>query len=89
MSAASAVDFVGFLARSIVHHPDEVEVSERDDGGHRMIDLRVAQPDLAVVIGRGGRTAMALRTALDAFTWKHHQRARLHIVEDDRPPRDG
>jgi predicted RNA-binding protein YlqC (UPF0109 family) len=59
------------------------------EGGHRMIDLQVAQEDLSLVIGRGGRTAMALRTALDAYTWKHHERARLHILEDDRTPRGG
>lgn len=86
MSTPSATDFVLFIVRSIVAQPDEVRVVTQSDGGWTHLELHVAKDDLAIVIGRGGRTAQALRAAVDAFSWKHRERLRLHIVEDG-PPR--
>lgn len=86
MSAPSVSDLVLFLARSIVAQPDEVRVELKSEAGWAQVELHVAKDDLAIVIGRGGRTAQALRSVVDAYSWKHRERVRLHIAEDG-PPR--
>jgi hypothetical protein len=56
------------LVRGIVAHPDDVEVRERTLRRGRVLEVRVHPEDLGKVIGRGGRTAKALRTVVGALT---------------------
>jgi predicted RNA-binding protein YlqC (UPF0109 family) len=59
-------DLLEYLAREIVDEPDSVEVTETADDRGVLLTLRVAQDDMGKVIGRGGRTARALRTVVKA-----------------------
>ena len=56
-------ELLEYLARGLVEHPDEVRVNEvQEDDGAIVLELSVADDDYGNVIGRGGRTAAALRT---------------------------
>jgi predicted RNA-binding protein YlqC (UPF0109 family) len=55
------------LVRGIVDHPDDVQVSDRTNRRGRTLEVRVHPEDLGKVIGRGGRTAKALRTVIGAL----------------------
>ncbi len=55
------------LVKGIVEHPDEVLVRERTQRRGRVLEVRVHPEDLGKVIGRGGRTAKALRTVVGAL----------------------
>ncbi len=55
------------LVRGIVDHPDEVSVQDRTNRRGRTLEVRVHPEDLGKVIGRGGRTAKALRTVIGAL----------------------
>lgn len=59
-------ELLEYLAREIVDEPDAVEVTETTDERGALLTLRVAQDDMGKVIGRGGRTARALRTVVKA-----------------------
>jgi predicted RNA-binding protein YlqC (UPF0109 family) len=59
-------DLLEYLAREIVDDPDAVEVTDNSDDRGVLLTLRVAQDDMGKVIGRGGRTARALRTVVKA-----------------------
>ncbi|MCG5219064.1 RNA-binding protein [Streptosporangium sp. KLBMP 9127] len=56
------------LVRGIVEHPDEVQVRARRIRTGRVLEVRVHPDDLGKVIGRGGRTAKALRTVVNALS---------------------
>ncbi len=56
------------LVKGIVDHPEAVQVRERDLRRGRVLQVRVYPGDLGRVIGRGGRTASALRTVLGALS---------------------
>ena len=86
MGSPSAPDFVRFLVGSIVDQPESVELYLSKDGQHDLVEVRVASGDLSNVIGRGGKTAQALRAVLDAWTWKHRVRAHLRILEEEEQP---
>lgn len=76
-------DLLEYLARGLVEHPDEVQVSEvRDDDGTTVLELSVDEDDYGSVIGRGGRTASALRTVIKAAAVKEQRRVFLDIVDD-------
>ncbi|MCG5051681.1 MAG: KH domain-containing protein [Myxococcales bacterium] len=74
-------DLLSYLARSLVEHPDEVEITELEEPDALVFELRVAEADLGRVIGRQGRTAKALRTVLSAASAKMKRRVILDIIE--------
>ena len=55
------------LVKGIVEHPDEVRVRERDLRRGKVLEVRVHPDDLVQVLGRGGRTARALRPVVAAL----------------------
>lgn len=71
-----------FLARALVDEPDKVEVEAfEEDDGSLVLELSVADDDYGKVIGRGGRTAQALRTLVKAAAVKDNRRVLVDIVE--------
>ena len=69
------------LVRGIVEHPDEVQVDLRTQRRGRVLEVRVHPDDLGKVIGRGGRTARALRTVMTALGGRG---LRVDLVDVDR-----
>ena len=60
-------DALEHLVRGIVDHPDEVRVDLVTTRRGRTLEVRVHPDDLGKVIGRGGRTATALRTVVNGI----------------------
>ncbi len=74
-------ELLEYLARSLVEKPDEVRVNEVDDNGSTVLELSVADDDYGNVIGRGGRTAAALRTVVKAAAVKDKRRVFVDILD--------
>ena len=71
-----------YLARSLVDDPEAVEVeSFEEDDGTVVLELAVGEDDYGKVIGRGGRTANALRTVVKAAAVRENRRVLVDIVE--------
>ncbi len=74
-------DFVLWLARELVENKDAVKVDAIERDRSTVFELTVSQDDLGRVIGRGGRTAKAFRTVLDAAARREGLRAVLDILD--------
>lgn len=75
-------ELLEYLARGLVEHPDAVHVNEvREEDGAIVLELSVAQDDYGNVIGRGGRTAAALRTVVKTAAVRTRRRVFVDIVE--------
>ena len=75
-------ELLEYLARGLVEHPDQVRVNEvQEDDGVTVLELSVADEDYGNVIGRGGRTASALRTLIKATAAKDKRRVFVDIVD--------
>ncbi|HWF53744.1 MAG TPA: KH domain-containing protein [Solirubrobacteraceae bacterium] len=75
-------ELLEYLARGLVDQPDQVEISEvREDDGTVVLELSVAQDDYGSIIGRGGRTAQALRTVVKGAAVKDGCRVFVDIVD--------
>jgi len=71
-----------YLARQLVDEPDKVEVEQyEEDDGTLVLELSVGDDDYGKIIGRGGRTAQALRTLVKASAVKDNRRVLVDIVE--------
>jgi predicted RNA-binding protein YlqC (UPF0109 family) len=75
-------DLLEYLARGLVERPDEVRINEvQEDDGSIVLELSVADDDYGSVIGRGGRTAAALRTVVKSAAVKDRRRVFVDIVD--------
>ena len=69
-----------YIARSLVQHPDQVTVTEVDNGDELTLELRVAPEDMGKVIGKQGRIAKAIRSIVKAATPKDAKPVFVEIV---------
>jgi uncharacterized protein len=74
-------DLVLWLARELVENKDAVKVDAIERDRSTVLELTVDPDDVGRVIGRGGRTAKALRTVLDCAARKDGRRAVLDILD--------
>ena len=54
------------IAKAIVDHPDDVQILETEENGKVTLVLSVAESDMGMVIGKGGKIAKAIRTVMRA-----------------------
>ena len=76
-------EFVEFIVKSIVDHPDDVHTERVVDEMGTLISLHVTAEDMATIIGKEGRTAKALRTVLRVLGARHNERINLKIIEPE------
>ncbi len=84
----SSIDqqFMEYIVKSLVGHPDDVKVDRRIDEKGVLLELTVNPEDLGRVIGKRGSTAQSLRTLLRALGTKNDARYNLKIVVTGPPP---
>lgn len=89
------VEFLEYVVKSIVDHPDEVKVERTIDEMGVLITLAVHPEDMGQIIGRSGATAKSVRTLLRVIGARNNARVNLKILEPEgsqrgpRPPRSG
>ena len=70
------------LARGLVDEPDSVEVEQfEEEDGTIVLELSVAEDDYGKIIGKGGRTANAMRTVVKAAAVREERRVLVDIVD--------
>lgn len=74
-------DLLEYLAKSLVDHPEDVQVEETETNTTVVLELTVAKDDIGKVIGKQGRIARALRTIVKANAVKNGKRAIVEIVD--------
>jgi uncharacterized protein len=75
-------ELLEYLARQLVDEPGEVDVQQFDeDDGTVVLELAVGEDDYGKIIGKGGRTANALRTVMKAAAVKEGRRVLVDIVD--------
>lgn len=74
-------ELVEVIAKSLVEHPEEVVVTEKESGKSTVIELKVAQSDMGKVIGKQGRIAKGIRSVVKAAASKSDKKVIVDIVQ--------
>ena len=74
-------ELVAFIAKSLVDHTEQVEVSETYGQQSIIVELRVAPEDMGKVIGKQGRIAKAIRTVVRAVAIKENKKVIVEIID--------
>lgn len=75
--------FLEFLVKSIVDHPDDVKVDRKVDEMGVLLTLKVNPLDMGQIVGKRGSTAQAIRSLLRIVGIKNNARVNLKIVEPE------
>lgn len=73
-------ELVEVIAKALVEHPDEVIVTEKEEGKNLTVELHVAASDMGKVIGKQGRIAKAIRSVVKAASSKDNRKVDVEIV---------
>lgn len=75
-------EFIEFIAKYLVDEPEAVVVNETIDEDREVhLTLRVKKEDVGKVVGKKGKTAIAMRILLTAIAAKEGKRAMLEILD--------
>lgn len=80
---AADQEFLEFIVKHLVDHPDDVRVERKVDEMGVLLSLKVNPEDMGAVIGRGGETARAIRNLVRIVGLKNHARVNLRIEEPE------
>ena len=72
---------IEYIAKSLVEHPDQVNVRESQNGNRVQIELSVARDDMGRVIGKNGRVANSIRALLRVAAEREDKQASLDVME--------
>lgn len=73
-------DLVEVIAKALVDNPDEVVVTEKENGKTLTLELHVAPSDMGKVIGKQGRIAKAIRTVVKATATEDNRKVDVDII---------
>ena len=74
-------ELVEVIAKALVDNPDEVVVTETENGKNITIELHVAASDMGKVIGKQGRIAKAIRSVVKAAAAKEDKKVIVEIAQ--------
>ena len=74
-------ELVEVIAKSLVDHPDEVVVTEKETDKTLVVELKVATEDMGKVIGKQGRIAKSIRTVVKAAATKDDKKVIVEILQ--------
>lgn len=74
-------DLLLYIARSLVEHPDDVTVTEKQGADELTLELRVAPDDMGKVIGRQGRIVKEIRILMKAVAQKKGKKVSVEIMD--------
>ena len=73
-------ELVEVIAKALVENPDEVVVTQKEEGKHITLELHVAPSDMGKVIGKQGRIAKAIRSVVKAAAAKEDKKVIVDIA---------
>ncbi len=91
MAKHKDVEFLEFIVKALVDHPDEVKVDRNVDEMGVLLTLNINPEDMGYVIGRKGQNAKAVRTLLRIVGARNNSRVNMKINEPEgssRPTRE-
>ena len=83
MTKTTDQEFLEYLVKSIVDHPDDVKVERKVDEMGVLLSLKVNPQDMGQVVGRQGATAKSIRSLLRIVGIKNNSRVNLKIEEPE------
>ena len=73
-------ELVKVIAVSLVDHPDEIVVTEKETENPIILELHVAPDEMGKVIGKKDRIAKAIRTVIKAAASRDEKKVKVNLA---------
>ena len=74
-------ELLTYIAKSLVDYPDDVIVTETENGNTVVLELRVNENDMGKVIGKQGRIAKSIRSVIKAAASRENKKSVVEIMQ--------
>jgi len=74
-------DLLTYIVQNLVDNPDAVSVTERENAGETVFEVRVADGDMGKVIGRQGRIVKEIRILMKAVAQRKGKKVSVEILD--------
>ena len=76
-------DFLEYIIKSLVDHPEDVKIERKVDEMGVLLSLKINPEDMGQIIGKAGSTAKSIRNLVRIVGLKNHARVNLKIEEPE------
>ncbi len=76
-------EFLEYVVKSLVDHPEDVKIERKVDEMGVLLSLRVNPEDMGQIVGKAGSIARAIRSLVRIVGLKNHARVNLKIEEPE------
>ena len=76
-------EFIAYLIKNLVDAPDVVDVNVYDGDQSTIVEVKVADSDVAKIVGRQGRTIKALRTVAMTVGARFGRKVKLELIQEE------
>jgi len=73
--------FVEYVVRSLVDAPDDVRVSSEENSEGCVIRINCRKDDIGKIVGKRGKTIMAIRSLVSGAAGRMRQRVSVEVVD--------
>jgi hypothetical protein len=74
-------ELLTYIVQNLVEKSDEVSVTEREQNGETVFEVRVAPGDMGKVIGRQGRVVREIRVLMKAMAQRQGRKVSVEILD--------
>jgi predicted RNA-binding protein YlqC (UPF0109 family) len=76
-------EFLEFVLRNLVEFPDEVIVTQGEDGAFTFFKVSLNKSDVGRVVGKSGHTIAAIRNLLSTSAARHNRKVSVEILDGE------
>jgi len=73
-------EMLKMLVKDLVDNPDQIEITEKEEGKTITLELKVDPSDMGKVIGKQGKIAKAIRVLMKAYAVKENKKINVEII---------
>ena len=73
--------FVDYIVRSLVDEPSAVSVKSEEEGETTVIRITCRKEDIGKVVGKRGKTIMAIRSLVSGAAGRMQKRVNVEVVD--------
>jgi len=73
--------FVSYVVKALVDNPDEVDIAVEENSEGAAIKIRCRKEDIGKIVGKRGKTIMAIRSLVSGTAGRHHKRVSVDVLD--------
>ena len=75
-------EILEIIIKNLVEDENSVSLTEKEENGTIILEVKVSDKDMGKVIGRQGRIAKAIRTVMKSVSAKEHKKVNVEFLDN-------